>query len=118
MATTTRTGGSYGWAACEPPAAAARPGADAPATAPDGAGPGLLHPDQANEQLADRLTAEVTDPHQRRDDTVQLPARYEGPGDLKAPRSASLHIRQRDLRGVKAARSFVHEQLTSGTGRR
>ncbi|MFD6971388.1 SpoIIE family protein phosphatase [Streptomyces sp. NPDC059949] len=63
------------------------------------------------EQLADRLTAEITGPHQRRDDAVLLLARYEGPGDLKAPRSANLHIPQRDLRGVKAARNFVEEQL-------
>ncbi|MFE7182175.1 SpoIIE family protein phosphatase [Streptomyces erythrochromogenes] len=64
------------------------------------------------EQLADRLTADITGPHQRRDDAVLLLARYEGPGDLKAPRSASLYIQQRDLRGVKAARTFVQEQLT------
>ncbi|WP_406387448.1 SpoIIE family protein phosphatase [Streptomyces sp. NBC_00887] len=65
------------------------------------------------EQLADRMTAEMTSPQRHRDDAVLLLVRYEGCSDLKGQRAESLHIQQRDLPGVKAARTFVDEQLAA-----
>ncbi|MET8331318.1 SpoIIE family protein phosphatase [Streptomyces sp. NPDC005181] len=65
------------------------------------------------EQLADHLIAEVSSPHQRRDDAVLLFARYEGAAGKGVTRTGSLHIQRRDLHGVKAARSFVDDRLRS-----
>lgn len=65
------------------------------------------------EQLADCLIADVLGPHQRRDDAVLLLACYEDAGGEGAPRTGSLHIQQRDLHGVKAARAFVDDRLSS-----
>ncbi|WP_346346114.1 SpoIIE family protein phosphatase [Streptomyces sp. SID5789] len=65
------------------------------------------------EDWADRIVAEVSTPQQRRDDAALLLARYEGAGGQEEPRAAGLHIQRRDLRGVKAARTFVHDQLGS-----
>jgi anti-sigma regulatory factor (Ser/Thr protein kinase) len=64
------------------------------------------------EQLADLVIADVSAPWQRRDDAVLLLARYEGAhGD--EPRVGSLHIQRHDLRGVRTARTFVHDHLSS-----
>ncbi|MDX3353174.1 SpoIIE family protein phosphatase [Streptomyces sp. ME01-24h] len=63
------------------------------------------------ERLADRLVSEVSSPRWRRDDAVLLLSRYEGAAGRGAPRTASLHVRRRDLHGVKAARVFIDEQL-------
>jgi anti-sigma regulatory factor (Ser/Thr protein kinase)/GAF domain-containing protein len=65
------------------------------------------------EQLADRLIADVLGPHQRRDDAVLLLACYEDAGGEGSQRAGSLHIQQRDLHGVKAARTFVDDRLSS-----
>jgi GAF domain-containing protein/anti-sigma regulatory factor (Ser/Thr protein kinase) len=66
------------------------------------------------ERLADHLIAEETGPQQRRDDAVLLLARYEeGTACEGAPRTESLQIQYRDLRGVKAARAFVEDRLRS-----
>lgn len=65
------------------------------------------------EYLADYLIAPVTGTDQHRDDAVLVLARYEGSGEHAAPRTSSMHIHRRDLRGVKAARNFVDAQLTS-----
>ncbi len=65
------------------------------------------------EGLADRIVAEVVTPQQRRDDAALLLARYEGAGHEGEPRTAGMHIQRRDLRGVKVARAFVHDQLGS-----
>ncbi|MGW9031407.1 SpoIIE family protein phosphatase [Streptomyces sp. NPDC055722] len=65
------------------------------------------------EHLADHLIAEDSSPRQRRDDAVLLLARYEGAHGEGAPRTGSLHIQQRDLHGVKAARGFVDDRLCS-----
>ncbi|MGI5397425.1 SpoIIE family protein phosphatase [Streptomyces sp. CA-251251] len=65
------------------------------------------------EDWADRIVAEISTPQQRRDDAALLLARYEGAGGQEEPRAAGLHIQRRDLRGVKAARTFVHDQLGS-----
>ncbi|MFB7500167.1 SpoIIE family protein phosphatase [Streptomyces sp. NPDC056161] len=66
------------------------------------------------EQMADLLIADALGPHQRRDDAVLLLARYEDAGgEGVPPRTGSLHIQQRDLHGVKAARSFVDDRLSS-----
>ncbi|MGW6961801.1 SpoIIE family protein phosphatase [Streptomyces chartreusis] len=65
------------------------------------------------EDLADRIVSEVVTPQQRRDDAALLLARYEGAGHQYEPRAAGLHIQRRDLRGVRTARAFVHEQLGS-----
>ncbi|MEV7991308.1 SpoIIE family protein phosphatase [Streptomyces sp. NPDC086077] len=65
------------------------------------------------EDLADRIVSEVSTPQQRRDDAALLLARYEGARHQDEPRVAGLHIQRRDLRGVKAARAFVHDQLGS-----
>ncbi|MFD9655799.1 SpoIIE family protein phosphatase [Streptomyces mirabilis] len=63
------------------------------------------------EQLADYLIADVSCPQQRRDDAVLLLARYEGAIGEGAPRTGNLQIQQRDLQGVKAARSFLDDRL-------
>ncbi|GAA3767928.1 hypothetical protein GCM10022206_03210 [Streptomyces chiangmaiensis] len=65
------------------------------------------------EQLADHLIAHVSGPQQRRDDAVLLLARYEGAIGEGAPRTGNLQIQQRDLHGVKAARSFVDDRLSA-----
>ena len=65
------------------------------------------------EQLADGLIADVLGPHQRRDDAVLLLACYEDAGGEGSQRAGSLHIQQRDLHGVKAARAFVDDRLNS-----
>ncbi|MFE4960442.1 SpoIIE family protein phosphatase [Streptomyces sp. NPDC056653] len=65
------------------------------------------------EQLADHLIADVSSPQQRRDDAVLLLARYEGAVGEGAPRTASVQIQQRDLQGVKAARSFIDDRLSA-----
>jgi anti-sigma regulatory factor (Ser/Thr protein kinase) len=66
------------------------------------------------EQLADRIEAEVcTSSQQHRDDAALLLARYEGARAQDEPRVAGLHIQRRDLRGVRTARTFVHDQLGS-----
>jgi GAF domain-containing protein/anti-sigma regulatory factor (Ser/Thr protein kinase) len=65
------------------------------------------------EQLADHLIADVLRPQQRRDDAVLLLARYERAIGEDAPRTGSLQIQQRDLHGVKAARSFVDDRLNA-----
>ncbi|MZD56051.1 SpoIIE family protein phosphatase [Streptomyces sp. SID5606] len=85
---------------------------------PEACARGMLEPggDTAASHLedwADRIVAEVSTPQQRRDDAALLLARYEGAGGLEEPRAAGLHIQRRDLRGVKAARTFVHHQLGS-----
>jgi anti-sigma regulatory factor (Ser/Thr protein kinase) len=65
------------------------------------------------EHLADHLIAEDSSTRLRRDDAVLLLARYEGAHGDGAPRTGSLHIRRRDLHGVKAARNFVDDRLSS-----
>ncbi|MFF3517330.1 SpoIIE family protein phosphatase [Streptomyces sp. NPDC002573] len=65
------------------------------------------------ERLADRLIADVSYPQQRRDDAVLLLARYERAIGESTLRTASLQIQQRDLQGVKAARSFVDDRLSA-----
>jgi anti-sigma regulatory factor (Ser/Thr protein kinase) len=65
------------------------------------------------ERLADHLIAEVSGAQQRRDDAVLLLARYEGAVGEDAPRTGNLHIQRRDLQGVKTARDFVHDRLSS-----
>ncbi|MGW3882799.1 SpoIIE family protein phosphatase [Streptomyces sp. NPDC005055] len=64
------------------------------------------------EQLADRLISDAASPQQRRDDAVLLLARYEGATGEGAPQTANLQIQQRDLHGVKAARSFMDDRLS------
>jgi GAF domain-containing protein/anti-sigma regulatory factor (Ser/Thr protein kinase) len=64
------------------------------------------------EQLADRIDAEVCASSQRhRDDAALLLARYEGARGQDEPRVSGLHIQRRDLRGVRTARTFVHDQM-------
>ncbi|MFJ3288637.1 SpoIIE family protein phosphatase [Streptomyces sp. NPDC086669] len=70
-------------------------------------------PTQHLEDLAERIVSEVVTPQQRRDDAALLLARYEGAGRQEEPRAAGMHIRRRDLRGVRTARAFVHDQLGS-----
>jgi anti-sigma regulatory factor (Ser/Thr protein kinase) len=65
------------------------------------------------EQLADLLIADTLGPRQRRDDAVLLLARYEGAGGQSVLRTGRLRIQRRDLHGVKAARTFVDDHLTS-----
>ncbi|MFB8754462.1 SpoIIE family protein phosphatase [Streptomyces nigra] len=66
------------------------------------------------EDLAERIVSEVVTPQQRRDDAALLLARYEGAGQHQnEPRAAGMHIQRRDLRGVRSARAFVHDQLGS-----
>ncbi|MFD9007100.1 ATP-binding protein [Streptomyces sp. NPDC059582] len=65
------------------------------------------------EHLADHRMAEDSSPRRRRDDAVLLLARYEGAHGEGAPRTGSLHIQQRDLHGVEAARAFVDDRLCS-----
>ncbi|MER5917404.1 SpoIIE family protein phosphatase [Streptomyces sp. NPDC001982] len=65
------------------------------------------------EQVADRLIADVSGPQQRRDDAVLLLARYERVLGERASRTGSLQIQQRDLQGVKTARSFVDDRLSA-----
>ncbi|MFJ4467587.1 SpoIIE family protein phosphatase [Streptomyces sp. NPDC089424] len=67
----------------------------------------------ALEDLADRIVSEVVTPQQRRDDAALLLARYEGARHQGEPRVAGMHIQRRDLRGVRTARAFVHDQLGS-----
>lgn len=71
----------------------------------DGATPDL-------ERLADLVAAPVCGAQQHRDDAAVLLALYEGQGEGE-PRVAGLHIQRRDLRGVRTARGFVHDQLDS-----
>lgn len=85
---------------------------------PEACARGMLDPggDTAASHLedwADRIVAEISTPQQRRDDAALLLARYEGAGPQEKPRAAGLHIQRRDMRGVKAARTFVHDQLGS-----
>ncbi|MEV6112991.1 ATP-binding SpoIIE family protein phosphatase [Streptomyces sp. NPDC052109] len=65
------------------------------------------------EQLADAVISEVSAPWQRRDDAVLLLALYEGTRDQDEPRVGRLHIQRHDLRGVREARTFVHDRLAS-----
>jgi anti-sigma regulatory factor (Ser/Thr protein kinase) len=65
------------------------------------------------EQLADHLIAEDPGPQHRRDDAVLLLARYEGALGEGAPRTGNLQIPRRDLQGVKTARGFVADRLSS-----
>lgn len=66
------------------------------------------------EQLADLVVTDVPAPQQRRDDVVCLLALYEkAEGQEAEPRVGSLHIQRRDLRGVRTARAFVHDELDS-----
>ncbi|MGI5509226.1 SpoIIE family protein phosphatase [Streptomyces sp. CA-106131] len=65
------------------------------------------------EQLADHLIAEDPGPQHRRDDAVLLLARYEGAVGEGAPRTGNLQIPRRDLQGVKTARGFVADRLSS-----
>ncbi|GGT03303.1 SpoIIE family protein phosphatase [Streptomyces chromofuscus] len=90
---------------------------DSPSADPEGCAQALLAsgdggPPPDLEQLADLIVAELTAPQQRRDDAVLLLARYEGTLGQE-PRVAGLHIQRRDLRGVRAARTFVHDHLDS-----
>ncbi|MGW1045178.1 SpoIIE family protein phosphatase [Streptomyces sp. NPDC002547] len=94
--------GLVGWDAADPEARAqALLGSGGPGSTPD------------LEQLADEVIAEVSAPQQRRDDAVLLLALYEGTQGADGPHVGSLHIQRRDLRGVRTARSFVHDQLDS-----
>ncbi|MFF4653381.1 SpoIIE family protein phosphatase [Streptomyces sp. NPDC001380] len=84
----------------------------------DACGRALLGPgDQGSapdlERLADLVVSEVSAPWQRRDDAVLLLALYEGAGDRDEPRAGSLHLCRHDLRGVRTARTFVHDRLSS-----
>ncbi|WP_392667194.1 SpoIIE family protein phosphatase [Streptomyces sp. LN785] len=63
------------------------------------------------EQLADVIVAEVCAAQQRRDDAALLLALYAGTQGQDEPPMAGLHIQRRDLRGVRTARGFVHDQL-------
>ncbi|MFJ3224560.1 SpoIIE family protein phosphatase [Streptomyces sp. NPDC086783] len=65
------------------------------------------------EDLADKVVSDLRSPEQRRDDAALLLARYDGVRGKDEPRAAGLHIQRRDLRGVKATRRFVHDQLGS-----
>ncbi|MGV9350546.1 SpoIIE family protein phosphatase [Streptomyces spiralis] len=65
------------------------------------------------ERLADLVISEVSAPWQRRDDAVLLLALYQGARDQDEPRVGSLHIQRHDLRGVRTARTFVHDRLSS-----
>ncbi|MFJ2478466.1 SpoIIE family protein phosphatase [Streptomyces sp. NPDC087659] len=65
------------------------------------------------QRLADRILAEVSATQERRDDAVLLLARYEGAGTDDTLRTGSLHIHRRDLQGVRVARTFVDDQLSS-----
>jgi anti-sigma regulatory factor (Ser/Thr protein kinase) len=65
------------------------------------------------EDLADKIVSDLRSPEQRRDDAALLLARYDGVRGEDEPRAAGLHIQRRDLRGVKATRRFVHDQLGS-----
>ncbi|MET8226090.1 SpoIIE family protein phosphatase [Streptomyces sp. NPDC005301] len=65
------------------------------------------------EDLADKVVSDLRSPEQRRDDAALLLARYDGARGKDEPRAAGLHIQRRDLRGVKATRKFVHDQLGS-----
>ncbi|MGW5061350.1 SpoIIE family protein phosphatase [Streptomyces sp. NPDC004096] len=65
------------------------------------------------EQLADRIAAEACASQQHRDDAALLLALYEGTRGQDEPRVAGLHIQRRDLRGVRTARTFVHDKLGS-----
>ncbi|SOF02367.1 Serine phosphatase RsbU, regulator of sigma subunit [Streptomyces sp. OV198] len=76
-----------------------------------GSGDGGSAPDL--ERLADAVVAEFCTPQMRRDDAALLLARYEGAQGQDEPRTAGLHIRRRDLRGVRDARGFVHDHLGS-----
>jgi anti-sigma regulatory factor (Ser/Thr protein kinase) len=92
--------GLVGWDAADPEARAqALLGSGGPGSTPD------------LEQLADEVIAEVSAPQQRRDDAVLLLALYEGTQGTDGPHVGSLHIQRRDLRGVRTARAFVHDQL-------
>lgn len=66
------------------------------------------------EQLADRISADVSRPQQRRDDAVLLMARFEGAGGAgsqAAPRAGGMVIQRGDLQGARAARAFVDDRL-------
>ncbi|MGQ5640123.1 MULTISPECIES: SpoIIE family protein phosphatase [unclassified Streptomyces] len=65
------------------------------------------------ERLADAVISEVSAPWQRRDDAVLLLALHEGTRGPEEPRVGSLHIQRHDLRGVREARTFVHDRLAS-----
>ncbi|MEV5149488.1 SpoIIE family protein phosphatase [Streptomyces sp. NPDC052727] len=73
------------------------------------AGGGAPAPDL--EQLADLVVEDGSTPQQRRDDAVLLLALYGGAAGQEEPRVGSLHIQRRDLLGVRAARTFVQDQL-------
>ncbi|MGY4921929.1 ATP-binding SpoIIE family protein phosphatase [Streptomyces sp. 900105755] len=64
------------------------------------------------ERLADHLMTDSS-PQHRRDDAVLLLARCDGAVGEDGPRQGNLHIRHRDLQGVKTARDFVHDRLSS-----
>jgi GAF domain-containing protein/anti-sigma regulatory factor (Ser/Thr protein kinase) len=76
-------------------------GAGAPGSAPD------------LERLADLVISEVSAAWQRRDDAVLLLALYQGARDQGEPQVGCMRIQRHDLRGVRTARRFVHDRLSS-----
>ncbi|WP_327121924.1 SpoIIE family protein phosphatase [Streptomyces sp. NBC_01341] len=92
--------GLLDWSAADPMAGArALLGSGDPAALPD------------LEELADHLIADTTGPQYRRDDAVLLLARCEHVDGEVVPRTDSLRIQRRDLRGVKTARDFVDDRM-------
>ncbi|MFF4244780.1 SpoIIE family protein phosphatase [Streptomyces sp. NPDC001822] len=63
------------------------------------------------EELADQLIADTSGPQHRRDDAVVLLARCEPVHGEVVPRTDSLRIQRRDLRGVRTARDFVDDRM-------
>ncbi|MFI7142492.1 SpoIIE family protein phosphatase [Streptomyces massasporeus] len=64
------------------------------------------------EELADRIISLVPDPPERYDDAVLLLARYDGTPS-GSPWIDGMEVQRHDLQGVKTARRFIRDCLTS-----
>jgi anti-sigma regulatory factor (Ser/Thr protein kinase) len=65
------------------------------------------------EELADRIISLVPDPPERYDDAVLLLARYDGAPTGSRPWISGMEVQRHDLQGVKTARRFIRDCLTS-----